>query len=1308
MLLFFWDVLIGPRVLLPADVLYRIPPWSGLPEAAAHPVPHNSLIADAILQNVAWKSFARAAFARGELPLWNPYEYAGLPFLAGGQSGSLYPLGALFYLLPVERAYGPFLALHVFMAGAFAYAFARVLGCRPAAALLGGVGFAFSAFLIVSFTWPMIVSAASWLPLLLLTVELIVRQWERGAPPEPERAVGLALLGALALALQILAGHLEITFYAAFTLLFYGLGRLILGPLRERGPGPALGALACLALMGLAGPLVAAVQLLPFHELIGQNYRRGLVDYATVIGYALPPTQVATFLLPDFYGNPSHHDYLSLLTRSWRPAPDFTDPPRTIWWGFPKNYVEAASYVGVLPLLLAPLGALLTRTRQALLLALLALLALSLAFGSPLYGLFFFGVPGIDQLHTPFRWIYPYTLAVTTLAALGAEATLRLERTRRWAARLGLLVGALGALGLAALAAVALRPNRLAVLAESALVGSSRLGRAFADGDMLLSYEWRNALLLALALLLAGTALWLLVRPERTRLGATLAVAALALDLFLVHYGFNTRADPAPLHAALPAVELLGREREPFRVVGLVEGDPLSPIAAMRLGIEDVRGYDTVIPRRYVEYWSLIEPPQGLPYSKLQGISRPESLASPLLRLLNVTYVLSARPIQSPELEPAQAGAMYVYRLRDPIPRAFLVGRARHADGDAEALALLASPDFDPRREVVLTGAPARPLGGGFAAGTVAWLERAPSRLRLEVETDGPAYLVVADFHFPGWLATVDGAATPVLLANHAFRAVALPAGRHAVELRYAPDTVKLGAALSGLAGLGVLLGLAACLWRLASRPARSAGPLRRIAGNALSGMGAQLVNKAIDFAFAVVMLRLLGPEGLGRYAWAIAITGYLEIVSNFGLNALVIREGSAAPERLGRLGGGSLLVRLGIWASGLPLIALVVLGWRGALGLADESAIAAALLCLALLPGNVAATYSALFYARERIEVPAALTVATTLLKVSLGLAALLAGYGIVGLAAVALVGNVLTALALGALAGRLRIAPPLQLDRGEARAMLAPAFPLMLNHLLATLFFRIDVLLLQALRSDLELGYYATAYKFVDGIGIVPSAFTFAIFPLLSRLAAAQPDALRRAYAMSLKLLVFLSVPIALLVTALAHPLVLLVGGRAYLPDAAVALQLLIWFLPLSFANGLTQYALVAAGHQRAIVGAFALAVVFNVAANVVAIPALGYRGAALVTVLSEVALAVPFGAVVARRVGLSLWRALWPFLTGGAVGLTIFLVLEPTAGGALALAASLAAYGAVLAALRPIDSHERAQLRVLGERLGAPLHL
>ncbi|HEY3108860.1 MAG TPA: hypothetical protein VGL23_08915, partial [Chloroflexota bacterium] len=704
--LFFWDVLIGRRVLLPADVLYTVAPWSGLPAAAANAVPHNALIGDAILQNVAWKSFARAAFESGQLPLWNPYEFAGMPFLAGGQSGSIYPLGVLFYLLPVERAYGPFMALHLYLGGAFAYAFARALGARPVAALLGGLTFAFSAFLVVSFTWPMIVSAAIWLPLLLLLVELIVAGAERGRSAAGLAA--LALVGGALLGLQILAGHLEISFYAAFALLFYALARLGLGPLRERRVGAAARALAALATMGLLGPALAAIQIVPFYELIGQNFRSGFVDLPTVLSYALPPWQVATFLVPDLFGNPSHHEYFSLLERGLKLAPASTDPPHTIWWGQPKNYVEAASYLGLLPLALALAAVWRLRSRQVAALAALGLWSLSLAFGSRLYGLLFLAIPGVDQLHTPFRWIYPYTVAVAALAALGAEALAR-RPSASWA-RVGAALAAVGALGLAGALLVAASPGPFVGLAEALLRRSGTLRRALADPDLLLSYEWRNLTLLAALLVATGLVLLLLARRPRPALA--LASALVAADLFLAHYGFNTRADPAPIRAVPPSIELLKADPEPFRVVAMADREALTPITGMLSGVEDVRGYDTVIPRRYVELWSLIEPPRGLEYSKLQGLGRVESLSSPLLRLLNVRYVLATAPISSPELELAHQGDAFVYRLRDPLPRALVVPTARPAADDREALALLGRPDFDPRREVVLVGAPAAPADG--------------------------------------------------------------------------------------------------------------------------------------------------------------------------------------------------------------------------------------------------------------------------------------------------------------------------------------------------------------------------------------------------------------------------------------------------------------------------------------------------------------------------------------------------------------------------------------------------------------------
>jgi O-antigen/teichoic acid export membrane protein len=101
----------------------------------------------------------------------------------------------------------------------------------------------------------------------------------------------------------------------------------------------------------------------------------------------------------------------------------------------------------------------------------------------------------------------------------------------------------------------------------------------------------------------------------------------------------------------------------------------------------------------------------------------------------------------------------------------------------------------------------------------------------------------------------------------------------------------------------------------------------------------------------------------------------------------------------------------------------------------------------------------------------------------------------------------------------------------------------------------------------------------------------------------------------------------PLAAGIALLSEPIVALVGGREYLPDAAMALSILIWYLPLSYANGLTQYVLIAAGRQHLLTGAFVAALAFNLVANLALLPRFSYVGAAAVTVLSECVLLVPF---------------------------------------------------------------------------------
>src|SRR5205823_782063 len=143
--------------------------------------------------------------------------------------------------------------------------------------------------------------------------------------------------------------------------------------------------------------------------------------------------------------------------------------------------------------------------------------------------------------------------------------------------------------------------------------------------------------------------------------------------------------------------------------------------------------------------------------------------------------------------------------------------------------------------------------------------------------------------------------------------------------------------------------------------------------------------------------------------------------------------------------------------------------------------------------------------------------------------------------------------------------------------------------------------------------------------------------LFPRLSR--GTDPT---EAYRLALRVLLQIGFPLAAGTALLAEPIVAVVGGREYLPDSAVALSILICYLPLSYANGLTQYLLIAAGRQRLLTAAFVAALIFNVVANVLAIPRFSYVGAAWVTVVSEVVLLVPFQRAAARVApGVSLWR-------------------------------------------------------------------
>jgi hypothetical protein len=141
---------------------------------------------------------------------------------------------------------------------------------------------------------------------------------------------------------------------------------------------------------------------------------------------------------------------------------------------------------------------------------------------------------------------------------------------------------------------------------------------------------------------------------------------------------------------------------------------------------------------------------------------------------------------------------VYLYRVEPRYERAWIVHRARLVE-DSEALALLAAPEFDPFDEILLSDSPAgfTVFEPGSGRSTVELLERAPERIRLRAQLAAPGWLVLGEWHYPGWHARVDGQRQPIYRAHYGLRAVPVESGLHEIEFLYRPVTFYVGGGLS-------------------------------------------------------------------------------------------------------------------------------------------------------------------------------------------------------------------------------------------------------------------------------------------------------------------------------------------------------------------------------------------------------------------------------------------------------------------------------------------------------------------------------
>jgi hypothetical protein len=794
-LLFFGDLVLHPTQVLYSD--------------------HSDLLA----MHLPLKRFlVRSWQQTGEMPLWCPYSFGGMPFIHDVQVAAFYPLHLPLYLMPEERigaALSWLVVLHVLIAGWCMLAYARYQGLGPIAALVATIGYMFAGkwLLHVLAGGHYIMIPLAWLPLVSLWLEQAIRR----------RSLLCATWAGGIFALIILGTHPQMTLYAGLFIALWSLG-CVTARERDRVEVQEIGTAvpahtrlfshAILYWLGLGmwtafvAATLSAVQLLPALEAASESSRDVGVAPKDILAVAGP-------------------SLLGLVGPGWTPS-----------W-------EDRGGFGVLWIAAAIMGGMHGRGPVRFQIRVCWLLLFFSLGGAA----FLQWLPGFRLFQIPVRMLMLLALPVALLAGRATQALLSAPETRPGLCPqfrqlvFKVLVASLFLAGCAALG------NYLDWRQQS----PEPFGTAHSGGEgrtvlgWLAQLDQRAKVYWSVLLITVPLTRWLLAPccSLGRRAWAAAWIGVLVADSWAMAWPHVAVASDADLYTPSACVRDLVERREQspnerWRVLDRgLPGQPSStPLGAAlpplsHVAIEPVLGYNSFDVRRYKEYLQFIVD-EGKPIRPREGIfGYPISDRFPiknksLLDLLGTRYVLQPRDAGADfkeEGEPARserwrrmdaedphpaaysflAGGKQVlppytlYENQDCFPRAFVVPHAVPLHDPPLVLRQLKITNF--RHEVLLEGAftaadiSPSPESEGFRPAPIR--EYLPNRVVVEVEGENPGYLVLTDVWYPGWTCTVDHQPAVLYRANFLFRAVAVPAGAHEVTFTFAPASHGWGKYIS-------------------------------------------------------------------------------------------------------------------------------------------------------------------------------------------------------------------------------------------------------------------------------------------------------------------------------------------------------------------------------------------------------------------------------------------------------------------------------------------------------------------------------
>jgi len=685
---------------------------------------------------------------KGNLPLWNPHNFSGLPFFGNFQSALLYPINFLHLILPFPVSINFLVVIHVFLGGIFMYLWTSKRGLHFLASLLSAILFMFSApyFLHIYAGHTTLVYAATWIPLIFLSVDSFL---ETSSPK-------WIFMGIFAVSMQIFSGFPQLVFFTFITVLLYSAFNLI------KKKQKLFTCVAILCMYG-GGASISAVQLLTGLDAAKETVRSGGVSFEFATNYSLPPENFITLLTPGFFG-------------------DMINLP---YWG--RWYLwETCLFISITGLVLALYSVIFSREKKQRYALYIIIILFIFALGkyTPLYQLVYYYLPFFNKFRSPAKLIMPACTLLIMLSATGFDILLRKEAVNK---RFNLFILISGILTLI-----------LAIIIK--YLSSLRSPNSFSHFINLISFSKNSVTGTALnnfydfCFTAGNFAFKSLIISSLTILGLSIIFYSLRFSKKMIYCVFilavieifffarTSRVTFDLQKTDLPEMTRIAHSvPENTRII-----DPSKSNLSMVSGFNQMWGYEPLINKRYAEFISFINSDEAdelfwyFPSVKYH--------INPLYGLIRCKYMLMYG-----------GDRLSVKRLTGvkPLKRLELIQDYELIQERDQIFSFMEDASFDPEKMVILEESPLIEPVKSEKKGWAEIVKGGTDYLIIEAEVPANTLLLVTDAYSKGWKATpIEGSSQEkyhVMPANYILRAIPLSKGYHRILLEYSPRAFHVG-----------------------------------------------------------------------------------------------------------------------------------------------------------------------------------------------------------------------------------------------------------------------------------------------------------------------------------------------------------------------------------------------------------------------------------------------------------------------------------------------------------------------------------